>query len=173
MKHWLLWFLAGTVSFVGGLLALLNPMSASIAATTLAGWALLIVGGLQGYSAWKAQALRGTVGAALVSGSALFMGVIILWGPIGDGGIIRILLALLLIVSGGAILWSARQLRGDTLFPAVLVAGGIPVLLGLILLTGFPVFIADNLGIIIGIELLALGTALVALSLRRKKTVVT
>lgn len=173
MKHWLLWFLAGAVSLVGGLLALLNPMSASIAATTLAGWALIIVGALQGYSAWKTQGLRGTAGAALVSGCALLMGVILFWGPIGDGGFIRIVLALLLIVSGGAVLWSARSLRGDTLFPAVLVAGAIPILLGLVVLTGFPAFVAGNLGIIIGIELLALGAAFVVLSLRRKKTAIT
>lgn len=172
MKHWLLWLCAGLISLAGGLLALLDPMSASVTATTLAGWALLLVGALQGYSAWKAQGLRGTAGAGLVSASALLLGIILLWGPLG-GGFIRLLFALLLMASGAAILWSARALRGDSLFLALIGLGAIPVLLGLVELSGFPAFIAGNLGITIGIELLALGGALVLLSLRYKKPVTT
>ncbi len=41
------------------------------------------------------------------------MGVILLWGPMSDGGFIHIILALLLAVSGKAILWLPRLLRLD------------------------------------------------------------
>jgi uncharacterized membrane protein HdeD (DUF308 family) len=169
MKNWFLWLLAGGVSFVGGVLALFNPISASIAATTFAGCALLIVGALQGYSAWTTSGIRATTGAGLMSGSALLLGIILLLGPFGNGGLMRIVLTLLLVVSGVAIIWSARQLRGDNLFVAALTSGVVPIVLGGVVLSGFPAVIADNLGVTLGVELLALGVALIVFSIRHKK----
>lgn len=96
---------------IGGLLALFNPMPAAITATTLGGLALLFVAGLQGYSAWQTRELRGTVSSIIVSGSALLMTIILLWGPLGNGGLVRFVLCLLLFASGGVILWWGRSLK--------------------------------------------------------------
>jgi hypothetical protein len=90
---------------------LLHPISASIATTTYSGWALLIVAAVQGYPAWTPQRLRETSGAVFVSDCALFMGSILLWGPISDGGFIYNILALLPAISGEAILGVHRSLR--------------------------------------------------------------
>ena len=154
---------------IGGLLALFNPMSAAITATTLGGLALLFVAGLQGYSAWQTRELRGTVSSIIVSGSALLMAIILLWGPLGNGGLVRFVLCLLLFASGGVILWWGRSLNKDKVFPAIMASGAVPILLGLAVLFGFPAFIAGNFGIIVGLELIALGSALMLLALRRKK----
>ena len=86
-------------------------MSASIATTTYSDWALLIVAAVQGYPAWNPQRLRETSGAVFVSDCALFMGSILLWGPISDGGFIYNILALLPAISGEAILGVHRSLR--------------------------------------------------------------
>lgn len=51
MKNWMMLMAAGAVSFIGGILALANPASASVTAITLAGWAFVIVAGLQGWAA--------------------------------------------------------------------------------------------------------------------------
>lgn len=169
MKNWLLWLIVGIISLIGGILALLNPVSASVAATTLAGWALVIVGGLQGYSAWKSQGFSATAGAGVAAVAALLMGLLLLFGPFGDGSFLRNVLVLLLAVSGAAKLWSARQIRGDELFAVVLAAGAVSIVLALVVLSGFPGFIAGNLGIILGLELLANGVALIVLSLKRRK----
>lgn len=88
-------------------------MSASIATTTYSGLAPLIVAAVQGYSAWKMHGLHETSGAVFVNDCALFMGVFLLWGPISDGGFIYNILALLLAISGEAILWVPRSLRFD------------------------------------------------------------
>ena len=40
MKTWLPMLMAGLAALAGGFLALINPVSASVATATLAGWAL-------------------------------------------------------------------------------------------------------------------------------------
>lgn len=170
MKNWFLWLVAGVLACVGGILALLNPLSAAVAATTLAGWALILMGGIQAYSAWKSEGFRPRLGAGLAAIVAFFMGVLLLLGPFGEGRFLQIALALLLIVSGVAKIWSARQIRGDRLFPAVLAAGAVSLLLGLAVLSGFPGVLATNLGVLLGLELLANGVTLVVLALSRRKT---
>lgn len=169
MSHWLLWLFAGIVAVVGGLLAIFNPLSASVAAITLVGWSLLLFGGLQAYFAWQASSVRETISSGAISFCALFFGVVAFSGPLEDGSFIRIVLSLLLIVSGVAVLWRSRELRGDKSLAIALVAGAVPILLGVILAIRFPAFIADNLGVMLGCELLALGVALIVFSLRCKK----
>ncbi|MGJ8544174.1 MAG: hypothetical protein ACSHWZ_01940 [Sulfitobacter sp.] len=168
MRHWQIWLIAGCVSLAGGVFTLLNPASAVGAARMAAGLALLIVGGLQAYSAWKSEAFKGRLGAGLIAGAALALALLVLWGPIGQGGVLRSVFALVLVGSGAAILWFGRAMRGAPLFRVLLAGGAVPIVLGLIVLTGFPGFIAARLGLLLGLELLALGAGLVALALHRK-----
>lgn len=165
MKHWMLWLLAGVVALVGGLAALFNLNSASNLTITLGGWALVIVGALQGWAAYKAKDVRTMTGAGLLAAAALFLGVSLLFGPFGDGSILRVLLGVFLLASGLGKVWMGRSLRGDTVFPALLVAGGVSAVLGLIVLMGLSL----NFGLIVALELLATGAALVLLSLRLRQ----
>lgn len=169
MQNSFVWLIAGVVSLVGGTLALLNPLSASITATNLAGWVLLIVGCLQAYSAWVSQGFRARTGAGLSAAAALLMGASLVFGAFGDGSMLRILLSLLLFASGAAKLWSARQIRGDGMAVAVTIAGTVSLILGVVLLTGFLGSFAGRLGLILGAELLANGVALIVLALRWQK----
>ena len=63
---------AGAVALVGGLWGLFNPTAAQFASTTIAGWALLVVGLLQGRAAWQAAEARERAGAILFSAAAFF-----------------------------------------------------------------------------------------------------
>ncbi len=47
MGKWVFLVLLGIVSIIAGILAILNPFPASFVAVKLAGWAFLIIGGLQ------------------------------------------------------------------------------------------------------------------------------
>ena len=67
MSAWLPMMAAGIVALLGGLLALINPVSASVATVTLAGWALLIVAGLQGWAAWKSLTVTTRIRAGLIA----------------------------------------------------------------------------------------------------------
>ena len=55
MKHWILWLLAGIVLVIGGFLALTNPLAATLTATAIAAWSLLIGGVVQIYAAFTQE----------------------------------------------------------------------------------------------------------------------
>lgn len=165
MKNWLWWLLAGLVALAGGVLGLINPNAAQITSTTIAGWALVLMGLLQGRAAWKSSAFRERAGAALFAAAGLFLGLSLLIGPIGDGTLLRWLLGGLLVIGGLAKLWIGRRYQTDQLFWVVLVAGGLSVLLGGLILLG----VTLQLGVILSLELLGSGAALIVMALRLEK----
>lgn len=173
MKNSMTRVLVGVLSVIAGILAVLNPLSASIAATTLAGWALLIVGLLQGYSAWQSTGVKVRIGTGLGAAAALVMGLLLLFGSFAEGSLLRNLLGLLLLFSGAAKLWFARPLRHDPLFPVVIGVGVVSLLLGVVVFTGIPAFLAANLGRVLGIELIANGAALVVMSMAQRGSATT
>lgn len=156
----------GVLSVIAGLLAVFNPLSASVAATTLTGWALVIVGALQGYSAWQSTGMRVRLGTGIGAAAALSMGLLLLFGSFAEGSFLRTLLGVLLLISGVAKLWFSRQLRQDPLFLVIIAAGVVSLLLGAAVLTGVPGFLARSLGVVLGLELMANGVALIVLSMR-------
>lgn len=166
MKNWLWWLLAGIVALVGGVLGLINPNAAQITSTTIAGWALLAMGLLQGRAAWKSTALRERAGAALFAAAGLFLGLSLLLGPFGDGTFLRWLLGGLLVLGGLAKLWIGRRSATDPLFWAVIGAGALSALLGALVLFGA----ALQLGVILSLELSGSGAALVVMALRLEKS---
>lgn len=166
MKNWLWWLLAGGVALAGGVLGLINPNAAQITSTTIAGIALVLMGLLQGRAAWKSSAMRERAGAGLFAAAGLFLGLSLLMGPFGDGTLLRWLLGGLLIVGGLAKLWTGRRCQTDPLFWAVIGAGALSVVLGLLVLSG----VGLQLGMILSLELLGSGVALVVMALRLENT---
>ncbi|WP_295805579.1 hypothetical protein [uncultured Nitratireductor sp.] len=165
MRHWILWLLAGIAALIGGLAALFNLNSASNMTLTVGGCALVVVGALQGWAAYRAPDLRTATGAAVLAAAGLFIGFSLLFGPFGDGRMLRILLGVLLIASGFGKVWVGRSLRSDSVFPMLLAAGGVSAILGLLVLSGIGII---DFGLVVALELLASGVALVLLSLRLK-----
>lgn len=165
MENWLWWLAAGLVALLGGLLGLINPTAAQITSTTIAGWALVAMGLLQGRAAWKSTALRARAGAGLFAVAGLFLGLSLLMGPFGDGTLLRWLLGGLLVIAGLAKLWIGRRSKTDPLFWVVIGAGVLSVLLGAFVLLGLDL----QLGFMLSLELLGSGAALVVMALRLEK----
>ena len=164
MAAWFPMMAAGLAALAGGLLALINPAAASVATTTLAGWALLVVAGFQGWAAWKSESTTARIRAGLIAVAALFLGLSLLLGPFGDGSLMRMLVGLLLIASGAAKFWAGRAMRGAPNFPLVLGTAAVSVLIGVVVLFGLNM----NLGVLLGIKLLASGLALVLMAMHRR-----
>lgn len=164
MGSWFPMMVAGIVALVGGLLALINPASASVATTTLVGWALLIVAGFQGWAAWKSETTGTRIRAGLIAAAGLFLGLSLLFGPFGSGALMQMLIGLLLVASGAAKLWIGRSMKGAPNFPLVMGTGAVSAVIGLVVLLGLNL----NFGILLGIELLASGLALVLLAMHRR-----
>lgn len=165
-SSWTLTIAAGVVALLGGLVALVNPLAASVATITLVGWAMLLVAILQGWATYRSATTGTRMRAGMIAVAAAFLGLSLLFGPFGDGSILRWLVGLLLLASGGAKIYAARSLAGTQNQPLVYGAGAVSVLMGLIVLFGLNL----NFGIVLGIELLTSGLGLVLLGMHRRAT---
>ncbi|MFV0294081.1 MAG: hypothetical protein ACK5II_13075 [Paracoccus sp. (in: a-proteobacteria)] len=165
MKSWLPMIAAGTAALLGGFVALINPTGASMKTVTLVGWALLIVAGLQGWAAWKAESNGPRIRAGVVAGAALFLSLSLLFGNPAESSLIRILVGLLLLGSAAAKVYMTRIMPGAENMPLVLGTAGVSAVLGLLILFGIGM---HNFGVLLGLELLASGLALVLLAMYRK-----
>lgn len=165
MRSWLPMMAAGVVALIGGLFALINPLSTAATTVTLAGWAFLLVAVFQGWAAWKSETTASRIRAGLIAAAALFLALSLLFGPFGNGVIMQVLVGALLIASGGAKLWASRALRDTDTMPLVLGAAAVSAVMGLVVIFGLNL----NLGILLGVELLASGLSLVLLAMNRKR----
>lgn len=164
MTSWGAMIAAGALALAGGLFALINPASASVTTVTLVGWALLAVAGLQGWAAWAAPGTGARLRAGAMAAAASFLGLSLLLGPFGDGTLMRWLVGLLLIASGAAKANAGRALTGAQNQPLVFGTAAVSAVTGVVVLLGLNL----DFGILLGIELLASGLALVLLGMHRQ-----
>ncbi len=165
MTSWVAMMTAGVVALLGGLLALVNPAEATVATATLAGGALVLVALLQGWAAYRALKLGARLRAGAIALAAGFLGLSVIFGPFGDGTFLRWLVGLLLLASGGSKAWAAfGSMKGATNQALVYGTGAVSVLLGAVVLLGMN----PDFGMLLGLELLASGLALVLLAMQRR-----
>jgi uncharacterized membrane protein HdeD (DUF308 family) len=170
-RHWGLFLVQGLVMLVLGLLALARPMIATIAVELFAAW-LFLIGGIVGlagvFTAWKTPGFAWALIRAVL---AILIGVLLLWRPIAGVLTLTLLLAAFFAAEGIAyIIASISQraaLPGSWLW--VLLSGVIDLILAAIIISGWPGTAAWVLGLMVGINLLMSGVALVvtALACRR------
>ena len=168
MPNWILLAVLGIVSTIAGVLALLNPFPASLAAVKLAAWAFLIIGAVQIFEAFSAKSWGGKLWTLLLGIVAVLIGIDLLGEPLAGLVKLTIVLGIMFIISGiFKFIVGWRVQRTDFKF-AVLFSGLASLILGLIILSNFPASAATSLGILLGIELISNGVSAVALGLSRR-----
>jgi uncharacterized membrane protein HdeD (DUF308 family) len=168
MPNWILLAVLGIVSTIAGVLALLNPFPASIAAVKLAAWAFLIIGGFQIFEAFSAKSWGGKLWTLLLGIVAVLIGIDLLGEPLAGLIKLTVVLGIMFIFSGiFKFIVGWRVQRTDFKF-AVLISGVASLIIGLIILSNFPASAATSLGILLGIELISNGVSAVALGFSRR-----
>lgn len=169
MPNWILLAFLGVVSIIAGVLALLNPFPASLAAVKLAAWAFLIIGAVQiFFEAFSAKSWGGKLWTLLLGIVAVLIGVDLLGEPLAGLIKLTMVLGIMFIISGlfkFIVGWGVQ--RTDFKI-AVLVSGVASLIIGLIIMSNFPASAATSLGILLGIELISNGVSAVALGLSRR-----
>jgi uncharacterized membrane protein HdeD (DUF308 family) len=168
MGKWVFLVVLGILSIIAGVLAILNPFPASLVAVKLAGWAFLIIGGLQILGAFRATGWGGRIWALAIGVLALAAGVNLLGEPLAGMVSLTIVLALLFLVSGLVKLIAAWQVKNSQYRIAVLISGIASLLLGFMILSNFPISAVTSLGILLGVELISNGVSAMALGWARK-----
>lgn len=161
------WTLAlGVLTLVAGLVALFAPVLASFAALGIVAAGFLIGGAIHVVMAFRGEdGMRNRlVGAGL--GVLMVVLALLLWAnPLAGLVSLTILCGAAFLAMGAVRIWmgiTLRQRRGALLVSA---AGVLSIGLGLFILVGLPVTALATLGILLGIDLLFSGAALVAFGL--------
>jgi uncharacterized membrane protein HdeD (DUF308 family) len=170
-RHWGLFLAQGLVMLVLGLLALARPMIATLAVEIFAGW-LFLVGGIVGLAGvFTARKMPGFVWGLIRAAMAILVGILLLWRPLAGVLTLTLLLAAFFAAQGVAQIIAAISQRAALpgSWTWVLLSGVIDLILAAIIISGWPGTAAWVLGLMVGINLIMSGVALVvtALACRR------
>jgi uncharacterized membrane protein HdeD (DUF308 family) len=169
-RHWVLFLCEGIALVILGLLAVLAPMIASVAATVFFGWILLLSGVVGLISTLRARQAPGFAWSLLSALVGIVAGGLLLASPLlGTVSLTVVLIAFLLLEGGVSIVYALEHksaLSGR--WGWMLASGIVDVFLGLLLLIGLPGTALWALGLLVGINLLFGGWALILMALHAR-----
>ena len=155
----------GTVSLLGGIVALLNPLAATLTAELLTGYLFVIIGVLMLLSifaddSWGSRLLSLILGVAILA-----IGVNLVSNPLQGVLQLTVVVALLMLFIGLLRIFFAFRMPTTGLKVMLILAGIVSLVLGAMILTSFPFSAAVVLGILLAVELISNGISLVVLGL--------
>jgi len=171
-RHWVLFLVEGIVLAILGTLALLAPVIASVAATVLFGWLLLLSGIVGLVTTFRARHAPGFWWSLLSALLGIVAGVVLLgWPLLGTFSLTAVLIAFLFgegIISIMYALEHRNALSGR--WGWMLASGIVDIGLGVLLFIGLPGTALWALGLLLGINLIFGGWALIFMALHARPT---
>src|SRR5262245_19168487 len=169
-QHWVLFLIEGIVLVVLGLLAIIIPPLATIAVTIFLGWLFLISGILGLVTTFWARHAPGFWWSLLSAVLAIAAGIVLLVWPISGAISLTLLLIVFFIIEGVLSIMYAlehkKELSGR--WGWMLASGIIDLILAGLILIGLPGTAAWALGLLVGINMLFGGSALIAMALHAR-----
>ncbi|HTW76071.1 MAG TPA: HdeD family acid-resistance protein [Steroidobacteraceae bacterium] len=165
--HWVLFLSEGIALVVLGLLAILVPATASIAATLLFGWILLISGVIGLATTYRARHAPGVAWSLVSAIIGIGAGVLLLVRPLlGLWSLTAILIAFFFLEGIASIFYALEHRKAlSGRWGWMCVSGIIDVALAAILFAGLPGTAAWALGVLLGVNLLFGGWAMIVMAL--------
>ncbi|HEY1309737.1 MAG TPA: HdeD family acid-resistance protein [Pseudolabrys sp.] len=168
--HWVLFLVEGVVLVVLGATAIVIPVLATLAATIIFGW-LFFVSGVMGLVStfWMRQA-PGFWWALISAVLGIMVGALLLARPVSGALSITLVLVAFFIIEGIVSIMFAldhkRELSGR--WGWMLMSGIIDLVLGAMIFAGLPSTAAWAIGLLVGINMVFGGTALVAMAVHAR-----
>jgi uncharacterized membrane protein HdeD (DUF308 family) len=162
-EHWKLLLFQGSVMIILGILAIAAPFAATIAVDYYVG-ALFLLSGIVGLVAmFSVRDVAAFFWAFLTAALSLAVGVLLLWKPVEGAASLTIVLTAFFIAEG--IFQIAGSLSYRDVLPGawgwMLASGIADLVLAAIIIMSWPVSAAWTLGLIVGINLITSGWAIV------------
>lgn len=168
--HWVLYLVEGIIFVLLGAAAIVIPPVASLAVTLFLGWLFLIMGVVGLVTAFSTRHDPGFWWALLSALLAIGAGVLLLGWPVRGLFSLTLVLIVYFIVDGiSRIMFSLehrRELSGR--WGWMLVSGLVDLILAAIIFAGLPGTAAWALGLLVGINMIFAGSALVAMALHAR-----
>ncbi len=169
--HWKVFLAEGIILILLGLGAIVVPPIAGLAATVFLGWLFLVAGFLGLLATFRARQAPGFVWSLLSALAALVAGGLLLWNPLAGLVTLTYVLIAFFIVDGIFTIFLAmahrRELSGK--WEWMMLNGIIDLILAGIIISGLPGTLVWALGLLLGIDLVFGGAALIAVALAARK----
>jgi len=161
-SHWVLFLIQGLIMVVLGLLALFEPMVATLAVEIFAGWLFLVSGIVGLVGVFTARRVPGFWWGLITAVLALALGLYLIWRPLV--GILSLTLAVAAFFSAQGIVQIISAIEHRSVLASwiwLLFGGVVNIILAVIILSGWPGTAAWTLGLLFGINLFMWGLSLV------------
>ncbi|HYY37286.1 MAG TPA: HdeD family acid-resistance protein [Xanthobacteraceae bacterium] len=169
-EHWVLFLIEGIVLVVLGVLAIIIPPIATIAVTIFLGWLFLISGIVGLVTTFWARHAPGFWWSLLSAVVAIAAGIVLLGWPVPGAVSLTLLLIVFFIIEGVLSIMYAlehkKELSGR--WGWMLISGIIDLILAAIIWGGLPGTAAWALGLLVGINMLFGGSAMIAMALHAR-----
>jgi uncharacterized membrane protein HdeD (DUF308 family) len=160
------WLLAlGILMVLLGLFAIAAPVVATIAVQIMLGWLLVIGGIAQGVHAFMVKGWAGFLLALLSAILYLVVGILLLINPVAGAVALTIIFAAFLVVEGIFKIVMALRVRDHRGWGWLLASGIVSLILGALIWAQWPSSALWVIGLLVGIQLVFTGWALVMLAL--------
>jgi uncharacterized membrane protein HdeD (DUF308 family) len=166
-EHWKLFLIEGIILVVLGLLAVVVPMVAGLAVTILFGWLFLISGAVGLATTFTLPHAPG-FWWSLVSGvlGMVVGGWLLIQPALGLASLTYLLIAFFVIEGIATIMFALEHKAAPSgRWGWMLVSGIVDLILAVLILAGLPGAIAWALGLLVGINMLLGGAAMIAMAL--------
>jgi uncharacterized membrane protein HdeD (DUF308 family) len=169
-EHWKLYLAEGVILVVLGLIAILVPPIATLTVTIFLGWLFLISGVMGLVTTFWMRHAPGFWWALLSAALGVLVGGSLLAMPASGAVSLTIVLVFFFIVEGIASIMFAldhkRELSGR--WGWMLASGVVDLALGAMIFAGLPSTAAWAIGLLVGINMVFGGTALISMALHAK-----
>jgi len=171
-QHWKLYLAEGIVLVILGLLAVVVPPIATLAVTILFGWLFLVSGVVGLVTTFWMRAAPGFWWALLSAALGVLVGALLLAQPIQGALTLTYVLVAFFVIEGVASIMFAldhrRELSGRWGF--MLVSGIVDLVLAVMIVAGLPSTAAWAIGLLVGINMIFGGMALMSMALHAKNS---
>jgi len=169
-EHWVLYLIEGIVLLVLGAAAIIIPPLATIAVTIVLGWLFLVSGVMGLVTTFWMRAAPGFWWALISGVLGIVVGAMLLASPLRALVPLTILLVAFFIIEGITSIMFAlehkRELSGR--WGWMLVSGIVDLILAAIIFAGLPGTAAWAIGLLVGINMIFGGSALIAMALHAR-----
>jgi len=169
--NWRMFLIEGIVLVVLGVIAIVIPPFATLAITILIGWLFLASGVLGLYSTYTMRHAPGFWWSLLSAVLAVLAGGVLLARPVTGAVSLTLVLICFFIIEGVASIMFALAHRNELAgrWGWMLVSGLVDIGLSVIIFAGLPLSAAWAIGLLVGINMMFGGAALIGIALRAKQ----
>ncbi len=169
-EHWRLFLIEGILLLVLGVAAIFVPPVATIAVEIVIGWVLLLSGVFGLISTFRMRQAPGFWWSLFSAVLAMVAGIVLLRWPLSGAVSLTLILTIFLLLEGIASIMLALHHRHgfSSRWGLMLVSGLVDLILAGLIFMGLPDTAAWAIGLLVGINLVFGGTALISMALQAR-----